>query len=255
MLLRLSSAAGCGLMILILSMALIATGVDWANTTISFMSDRDQYRHVFLLDTRTETLWRLQPSISISNGNYNWLPDGNHLAIQSCRTTLCTFRSLDIFSGRFALLDQDAGILANRRRLISPDGTRFVVANQQGQNGGIVVLNRSTREQKTLTETPAVDRSPVWSPDGEQIAFVSTRDGNPEIYVMGSDGGSQRRLTANSCSDSEPEWSPDSQSILFTSDCDGRDQIYIVKVNGSDLKRLIVSNNNDSLPLWRPLSG
>ena len=249
---RLVSAAACGLTIIFLSAALIAVGARWTNTTISFMSDRDRYRHVFLYDARTQTIWRLQP-ISISSGSYNWLTDGDHLIVQTCRTTLCTFRSLDIFSGAFKVLDQDVGILANRRRLISPDGTRLVIANQQGESRGIVVLNRSTRAPTQLTESVAADKSPVWSPDGERIAFVSNRDGNNEIYVMDSDGTQQRRLTANSCDDSEPDWSPDSQSILFTADCDGHHQIYIVQANGSDLKRLIVSESNDSLALWRPV--
>ncbi len=248
---RVVGAAACGLTMVFLCAGLIAVGARWANTTISFMSDRDRYRHVFLYDARTQTIWRLQP-ISISNGSYNWLTDGDHLIVQNCRTTLCTFRSLDIFSGTFTVLDQDVGILANRRRLISPDGTRLVVANQQGDNRGIVVLNRSTREQAQLTVNPAHDKSPVWSPDGERLAFVSNRDGNDEIYVMNGDGTQQRRLTDNSCDDSEPDWSPDSQSILFTADCDGRHQIYMVQADGSGLRRLIVSESNDSLALWRP---
>ena len=248
---RLVSAAACGLTMLFLSAALMAVGGRWANTTISFMSDRGLYRHVFLYDTRTKTVWRLQ-AISISTGSYNWLPDGDHLIMQTCRTTLCSFRSLDIFSGALTVLDQDVGILANRRRLISPDGMRLVIANQQGANRGIVVLNRSTRAPIQLTGSAAADKSPVWSPDGQRIAFVSNRDGNNEIYVMDSEGGQMRRLTANSCDDSEPDWSSDSRAILFTADCDGHQQIYIVQADGSDLKRLMVSESNDSLALWRP---
>jgi len=250
---RLLAAAACGLTLLFMGMALIAVGMDWANTMISFMSDRDLYRHVFLFDTRTDTLWRLQPTISINNGSYTWLDDGDHLVITSCRVTLCSYRALDIYSGRVSVLDQDIGLRANRRRAISPDGTRLVLASPQ--RGNIVVLNRSTRDQAQLTNDSALDKSPVWSPDGTRIAFVSNRDGNNEIYVMGSDGSQQRRLTDNPCSDSEPEWSPDSQSILFTSDCSGRDQIYILRVDGGDPQRLLASESNDSLPLWRPSTG
>jgi TolB protein len=67
-------------------------------------------------------------------------------------------------------------------------------------------MDADGKNQKRLTDDPALDDSPTWSPDGTSIAFVSRRDENAELYVMDTEGGNLRRLTNTKTLETAPNW-------------------------------------------------
>lgn len=108
-----------------------------------------------------------------------------------------------------------------------------------------------------LTDTPGVDRSPVWAPDGTSIVFESSRDhgssrgaGNclrrTEIYKMRSDGSRQRRLTGKLGNpDCNPTWSPDGRHIAWTTSLKKKPgelqrppELHVMRADGSHGMRL-----------------
>lgn len=231
---------------------LSTTGWNSPDSTIAFMSDRDGYRHVFLFDTRTGAVAALTRD-DINYGTFSWLPDGDHMLVQTCESPPCDNWLLNLLSHQITPVDeQPTGQAWIPLETFSPDRSHVVSTAMHNGNWEIVVIDLNGGSPARLTDNIASDNSPVWSPDGQHIAFVSNRDGNSEIYVMNSDGSNQHRLTVNTCSDAFPEWSSDSRSLLFTSDCTGRSQIYSINPDGTDLHRLITSDANDSIPSWRP---
>lgn len=235
--------------------ALTTVNWGWANTTISFVSDRDEYRNVFLIDARTESLVPLIPwsDHPILYSSYRWLPDGDHLLLRSCATFECYDWLLDMATRHPTPIDSQAARAAPRRsEAASPDEAYIVGTALRNGNWEIVVHDVSAGTDQQITANDALDTAPVWSPDGTRIAFVSTRSGNAEIYVMPPDGRDQQRLTSTNCDSAAPSWSPDSRSIVFTMNCSGRYHIGVVNADGTGMRRLMRANANDTAPAWRP---
>ena len=92
---------------------------------------------------------------------------------------------------------------------------RIAFVSQRDGNPEIYLMNPDGKNQRRLTNTPAVEWDPSWAPGGKGIVFSSKRDGNSEIYVMDADGGNPRRLTINRRNDWHPSWSPDGERIAF----------------------------------------
>ena len=78
------------------------------------------------------------------------------------------------------------------------------------------------KNQRNLTNNPAIDGIPAWSPDGQRIAFTSNRDKavRNDIYVMDADGNNVIRLTNHREPNEDPAWSPDGRRLAFSSDSD-----------------------------------
>jgi Tol biopolymer transport system component len=61
--------------------------------------------------------------------------------------------------------------------------------------GWVELVDARTGARRALTDSTALNHSPVWSPDGRWIYFVSNRDGTNDIYRIPAGGGQIERLT------------------------------------------------------------
>jgi tricorn protease len=87
--------------------------------------------------------------------------------------------------------------------------------------GDIWIVERAGGEARRLTNSPALERLPVFSPDGQSVAFArNNAAGGPlswDVYIVPVAGGEARRLTYHPDADIPLGWTADGRSVLFSS--------------------------------------
>ena len=113
---------------------------------------------------------------------------------------------------------------------LSPDGKR-VVLDIRDQDNDLWMWDIRSRTLTRFTNTPALDRFPLWTPDGKYIVFVSDRSGMSAIYRQAADGGGTAELLTNGTAEQQtPDViTPDGKRLLF----DFRGDIMVTPLDGS----------------------
>ena len=162
------------------------------------------------------------------NGQPDWAPDGQSIAIMSTRTG-----NAEIFvvaadgSSATNLTSHPA---ADQAPVWSPNGTRIAFHSNRDGNFELYVLDVATGELTRLTTHAGVDHFPDWSPNGKEITFQ--RDG--DIHVMDLGSGEVTRLTFTPQMEDMPVWSPDGTQIAFMSQRDGYPSVFVMEADGSN---------------------
>ncbi len=98
-----------------------------------------------------------------------------------------------------------------------------------------------------LTNTPQIERDPVWSPDSREVFYV--RDvPQYDIFKRAADGSSSEELVVTSSSDKHvSSISSDGRTILYHTDIGGDNDIYATSANPADHVRptLVVSGSGN----------
>jgi dipeptidyl aminopeptidase/acylaminoacyl peptidase len=132
-----------------------------------------------------------------------------------------------------APVDPALAEIANTRRfleaVVSPDGSRVVYVEAQGNAGKSVIYagriagaTAASPVRITAGDGKAFhdEHDVTWSPDGRQIAFLSDREKKDQLqlYIAGADGAPARQLTHLKGLLAEAHWAPDGKriAILFT---------------------------------------
>ncbi len=137
------------------------------------------------------------------------------------------------------------GASAASRTAWSPDGTRLVLAVENGGSGDpywarhIWVIEANGSNMAQLTSGPGWDNSPSWSPDGNQIVFARVFEGDRYIVTIDVDGSNETPLTAGSTEERSPAWSPDGANIGYVTE---HGQLALMAPDGSN-RREIVANH------------
>ena len=255
-----------------------------AQAQITFTSDRDGNREIYMMDADGKNQRRLTNN-DFPDTNPSWSPDGRRIIFVSDRNKNIADEEGPIMAGggiivgdmrkrpQIYVMDADG---KNQQRLSneffaewqpswSPDGRRIVFTSSGAMDvaGGhwrIYVMDADGRNKQNLSNEGEDDYYPSWSPDGERIAFVSIRDGrgNQDIYVMNADGSNQQRLTEHPDHEWHPSWSPDGERIAFTASrlpdvfTPAKSDIYVIDADGENRRKLTKNPSRNTDPAWSP---
>ncbi len=103
----------------------------------------------------------------------------------------------------------------------SPDGKRVALATKAGSEDAILLIDVDGGGQEKLTFGLNGIFSVAWSPKGDKLAFVGDTPDRSDIYVYDLNAKVLTNLTDDLFSDQHPSWSPDDSVIYFSSDRGG----------------------------------
>lgn len=244
------------LLLVLLALSSTACGGDREEAPlgkITFASDRDGNREIYIVDADGSGMTRLTNNPSRENGNPVSSPDGKRIAFESRRGN-----TTDIF-----IMYTDGTEQTNLTKLEewgwarfptwSPDGKRIAFV----EDAQIMILSLDDRSEAALAPGLQELFTPKWSPDGEGVAFIAQEEvvnGEPNfgLYVINVDGTGLKRLSGDARQNSHPVWSPYGDSIALTCVVDGNADIYVVNADGTGLVRLTDDSSWDYTPSWSP---
>jgi tricorn protease len=252
--------------------------IDWSpdNRKLTFISERDGNREVYIVDVKTRELKRLTNTPDAAESNPKWSPTGNYVAFirgpfgrQLCWVDVNTGEEKVVvegpFIGEFAWSPDGRWICFNRRDPANNVTDLFIIP----WNGG---------EPVNVTRMPYWNGSIVWTKDGKNIVFRSNRtDENIDIYVLPLERPKEkldeeegegekkpqerkekegekrlpevkidftdihkriRRLTATVFNEGSFTVSPDSKTVVFVATPIDQPEIWSVPLEGGSLTRL-----------------
>jgi hypothetical protein len=100
----------------------------------------------------------------------------------------------------------------------SPDGKKIALATKSGDQDAIIIANIDNGEQEKLLFNLDGIFSVDWSPNGDKIAFVGNTPTQSDIYSYDFNSKQLINLTNDVFSDYDPTWSKDGNTIYFASD-------------------------------------
>jgi hypothetical protein len=133
----------------------------------------------------------------------------------------------------------------------SPDGRQIVFVSDFSGSDDLYLYDIASGLTTRLTDSPAIDRDPVWIPNSQQIVFVSDRDSPlyTDLYVLRFVGDGETaitRLTDHSGSSYSPAVSPSGRQIAYINDGD----LYVMSSSGQRQSALVVGPSEERLPAW-----
>jgi Tol biopolymer transport system component len=157
------------------------------------------------------------------------------LATMSCGTT-----SNGVFTSKNPPPRPSRLVVDGLKGSWAPDGTQLAFGRPRG--GGIVTLDLSTGELRTLTDT---GKDPAWSPDGRYIAYVKephfNEFGSEVVWVVDPRSGAPRQVGRGGF----PSWSSDGGTVYVYLG----DKLIGYDVDHPETAPTIVANNTTS---WYP---
>ncbi len=197
-------------------------------TKIAYVSYKDRYPYLYVLDRATGKSTVLSKSVGL-NAAPGWAPDGKTVAM-----VLSKDGNMEIYtkhvdgSGEHRLTNDRA---ADTSPCFDPTGSQIAFVSDRGGTPQIYVMDSSGGNVHRASYQGGKAYDPAWSPDGKSIAYVAEKPGEGlEIYVMNADGSEPRRMTDTAGSNESPCWSPDSRHLVFMSSRGGDAAIWTVNV-------------------------
>jgi dipeptidyl aminopeptidase/acylaminoacyl peptidase len=131
-----------------------------------------------------------------------WSPDGRFIAYSANRVrdeqTFLSNRDLYMIpsnGGEERLLTPGTMGFKEQDPAWSPDSRKLAFVTDRNGFDNVAVLDVSTGDTKSLTETLFDHANPTWSPDGKSIAYEINQQYNYYIETISPDGGAPARVT------------------------------------------------------------
>ncbi|MBT5537237.1 hypothetical protein HOK31_29520, partial [Candidatus Poribacteria bacterium] len=186
---------------------------DVATSRIAFVSDRDGYRRIYVMNADGSDQHAVSDPSHGSDRWPTWSPAGARIAFTSDQDG-----QDDIY-----VIDADGG---NRRNITntpdsgeshpawSPDGARIAFASDREPAGLYVIDADGGNPMHVSADATNAD----WSPDGLQFAYFSIdpRGRRLALYWMDADGDNARVVAHIDPGAASPAWSPDNRWIAAT---------------------------------------
>ncbi|MDI6778920.1 MAG: peptidase MA family metallohydrolase [Bacteroidota bacterium] len=100
----------------------------------------------------------------------------------------------------------------------SPDGKKIALATKSGAQDAIIIIDVKTGKQEKFEFNLDGIFSVDWSHQGDKLTFVGNTSKQSDIYIYEFDTKALINLTNDIFSDAEPTWAPDGKKIYFSSD-------------------------------------
>ncbi|GAB4285885.1 MAG: hypothetical protein Kow0098_00400 [Ignavibacteriaceae bacterium] len=228
---------------------------------IAFISNRDYYFDVFLMDAIEGKIIKklvhgnTSPDfeeLNILTPGLSWSPDGKRIALAAKSGGYDVIYLIDVESEDRILIEPKLdGIFSVEW---SPEGNYLAFAGQNSKQSDIYIYDLQSDKLVNLTRDVFSDSDPAWSPDGNKIFFASDRKDflsdkslpdsfkiynqdftQTDIYSIDVNSLKISRITDLPFSnETSPVCSPEADEILFISDVNGINNIYKKKIVPSD---------------------
>lgn len=169
---------------------------------------RDGNPEIYILDLRSRALSRVTNSASIDT-EPAWAPDGRSLVFTSDRGGKPQIYRVELNNYRPTGRPQRVSFegLYNARASFSPDGSKLVMINGEGNQFRIAVMELKTGMVRVLTDS-RFDESPSFAPNGSMIIYATERNFRGVLEAVSVDGRAHQRLGTSQGDVREPAWSP-----------------------------------------------
>lgn len=231
---------------------------------IAFVSDRDIYFEVYILDVvKGEVIKKLVSTgttndfeeLNILFPTLTWSPDNKRIALSIKSGGYDAIHIIDVETEDYEILPIELDGIESVSW--SEDGNRLAFAGADGEQSDIYVYHINSQRLENITNDIFSDSFPAWGPNGNRIYFSSDRGSNIDgevtddflmsqydyvttnIYMYDLQKKQTEQLTDwDWCSEQSVVVSPKGDEILFTSDKNGISNIY---------KKRVVLNENDTV--------
>ncbi len=204
-----------------------------------------------LTSDSSEGTWHVRP---------RWSPDGNRLVFQNIERTKFDVRVVDLASGSYHWVTNDA--VQDLNPVWSPSGRFIYFSSYRG--GGINIWRASVMQTgslagplQQLTIGAGQDVEIAISPSGKRIAFTTLKQ-NADIWRLpvspqtGEVTGRPEEVITTTREDSRGAWSPDGKLIAFNSDRMGEMNIWLYSLADRTLRQLTKGPGGDFQANWSP---
>lgn len=136
-----------------------------------------------------------------------WSPDGGSLYFTSDRGGKPQIYQVSANGGGASRITFQGSY--NARPTVSYDGQKIAMAQGNGNNYRIAMLDRSLGSPQWTTLSPgSLDESPSFAPNAGMLLYAAREGSRGVLYVVSADGRVRQRLTLTGGNVREPTWGP-----------------------------------------------
>ncbi len=206
---------------------------------IAFISDRNGYNDIFLINNDASGITRLMRRklksridvIHTGGHALSWSPDGKTIAFMGERLQKNYIFLYNLKSKKLKRLHIDMDSVSSP--CFSPGGDTIVFTAMKKGISNLYLANINGNDVTQLTDDSYYDNYPVFSHDGKKIIYVSERNLQDDLFILNILSGEKTRLTDTTHDENSPSWSIDDSHVLFISDQNGFFNIYTKSIHDS----------------------
>jgi len=176
----------------------------------------------------------------------SWSPNGENIAFMGIQNGKGDIYSYNIKTKELKQITND--VYTDIQPQWSPDGKTIAFVSDRGDNYGddvttknvkiyekdfyqkdVYFIDVETSEMRRVTNTQALEASPVFSPDGKYLAYTSDESGIYNIYLYNLKSGMNYPITNVLTGIFNLSWHGDNKKLAFTSFYSAGYDIYLLR--------------------------